>query len=134
MGGYGAFKLALRHPERFAAAASLSGALDIIDRIRIDESTNERGLKHIFGDCRSAAGSMNDLFYLADRLAKQDGDRPALYQWCGTEDFLLEDNRRFAKRLKEIGLACTYIEKPGDHNWGSWDQQIQAVLKWLSMG
>lgn len=29
MGGYGAFKLALRHPERFAAAASLSGALSI---------------------------------------------------------------------------------------------------------
>jgi putative tributyrin esterase len=29
MGGYGAFKLALAYPERFAAAASLSGALDI---------------------------------------------------------------------------------------------------------
>jgi putative tributyrin esterase len=29
MGGYGAFKWALRHPERFAAAASLSGVLDI---------------------------------------------------------------------------------------------------------
>ncbi|MEZ4770034.1 MAG: alpha/beta hydrolase-fold protein [Caldilineales bacterium] len=27
MGGYGAFKLALAHPERYAAAASLSGAL-----------------------------------------------------------------------------------------------------------
>ena len=32
MGGYGAFKLALRHPERFAAAASLSGALDMAAR------------------------------------------------------------------------------------------------------
>ena len=29
MGGYGALKLALRQPERFAAAASLSGALDV---------------------------------------------------------------------------------------------------------
>ena len=29
MGGYGAFKWALRQPERFAAAASLSGALDL---------------------------------------------------------------------------------------------------------
>src|ERR671918_410594 len=29
MGGYGAFKLALTHPERYATAASLSGALDI---------------------------------------------------------------------------------------------------------
>ena len=30
MGGYGAVKLALTHPERFAAAASLSGALDVV--------------------------------------------------------------------------------------------------------
>src|SRR5919199_4817483 len=30
MGGYGALKLALRQPERFAAAASLSGALDVV--------------------------------------------------------------------------------------------------------
>ncbi len=30
MGGYGAFKWALRQPERFAAAASLSGALDVV--------------------------------------------------------------------------------------------------------
>ena len=29
MGGYGAMKLALTHPERYAAAASLSGALDL---------------------------------------------------------------------------------------------------------
>src|SRR5215213_8161991 len=33
MGGYGAFKMALTHPERFAAAASLSGALDIRARV-----------------------------------------------------------------------------------------------------
>lgn len=30
MGGYGAFKWALRQPERFGAAASLSGALDVV--------------------------------------------------------------------------------------------------------
>ena len=29
MGGYGAFKMALQHPQRFAAAASLSRALDV---------------------------------------------------------------------------------------------------------
>src|SRR5688572_8749608 len=34
MGGYGAFKWALRQPERFAAAASMSGALDVVDLSR----------------------------------------------------------------------------------------------------
>ena len=32
MGGYGALKWALREPDRFAAAASLSGALDVAGR------------------------------------------------------------------------------------------------------
>jgi putative tributyrin esterase len=31
MGGFGAFKLALNYPEKFAAAASLSGAIDVRD-------------------------------------------------------------------------------------------------------
>ncbi|MEZ4634024.1 MAG: alpha/beta hydrolase-fold protein [Caldilineaceae bacterium] len=33
MGGYGAFKLALRQPERFSYAASLSGAVDMAQRV-----------------------------------------------------------------------------------------------------
>src|SRR5688572_19037026 len=35
MGGYGAFRMALTHPERFAAAASLSGAVDISEVVRV---------------------------------------------------------------------------------------------------
>src|SRR5688572_14526460 len=35
MGGYGAFKLALSHPERYAAAASLSGAVDLNEVVRV---------------------------------------------------------------------------------------------------
>jgi putative tributyrin esterase len=52
--GFGAFKLALKHPERFPAAASLSGALDI--RRIVDpniESNDEnwlKGMRNVFGD------------------------------------------------------------------------------------
>ena len=35
MGGYGAFKLALTYPERYAAAASLSGAVDISEVVKV---------------------------------------------------------------------------------------------------
>ena len=33
MGGYGAFKVALSHPDRYAAAASLSGTVDVVQRM-----------------------------------------------------------------------------------------------------
>ncbi len=49
MGGYGAFKLALRRPENFAAAASLSGALDIAFRAGEIEPDFQKELQNIFG-------------------------------------------------------------------------------------
>ena len=51
MGGYGALKWALRQPERFAAAASLSGALDIAGlRTGRERPEDPRLFERIFGD------------------------------------------------------------------------------------
>ena len=131
MGGYGAFKLGLTHPNRYAAAASLSGALDIVKVARSDEEEGwQAEMKLVFGNPRRVAGSDNDLFHLAQQVANSDV-RPLLYQCCGTEDFLYEDNLRFKEFANSLGLALTYEEGPGEHEWGYWDQQIQRVLAWL---
>ena len=50
MGGYGAFKLALSHPERYAAAASLSGALDISQVVTGDDPAWQAEMQTVFGD------------------------------------------------------------------------------------
>ncbi|OPH58647.1 esterase [Paenibacillus ferrarius] len=129
MGGYGAMKLALTHPDRFAAAASLSGAVDISHR-----ATNfPDDFKLIFEDVSRIKGSGSDLFHLADQLAAYQGVAPQLYQCCGTEDFLYEDNVRFRDYCRELKLNLTYEEEPGQHEWGYWDHKIQNVLKWLPL-
>jgi S-formylglutathione hydrolase FrmB len=137
MGGYGAFKLALRHPERFAAAASLSGALDInalIARKPRDPSRSQADEKRwIFGDLKKVPGSNNDLLALAEKVAAAKGPKPPLYQWCGTDDFLYADNLAFRDRAQQLGLDLTYEEGPGAHEWVYWDQQIQRVLAWLPL-
>jgi S-formylglutathione hydrolase FrmB len=133
MGGYGAFKLALRHRGRFAAAASLSGALDIAARQQIDDPTGNPTMSLVFGEPGSVRGTADDLFVLAAELAEADGPRPLLYQCCGTEDFLYEDNLRFRDHVLGLGLPLTYEEGPGEHEWGYWDQQIQRVLAWLPL-
>ena len=132
MGGYGAFKLALSHPERFAAGASLSGALDVLRITQLEESMNEGDLKYVFGTSAELAGSPNDLFHLAERVAA-GGPRPALYQWCGTDDFLYEDNLRFHEHLQRLGLPVTYGATPGGHEWVHWDHHIEKVLAWLPL-
>jgi len=126
MGGYGAFKLALRCPERFAAAASLSGALDMASRLDVREE-----MKLIFGGKEQFIRSDNDLFYLAEKLVTSDLPRPLLYQCCGTEDFLYDHNTRFRDHCRKLGLPLTYEEEPGTHEWGYWDLKIRRVLEWL---
>jgi S-formylglutathione hydrolase FrmB len=129
MGGYGAFKLALTYPERYAAAASLSGALDVVHLTRLEDNAGE--LKYIFGQVDGLEGSPNDLFYLAEQISKQDKPQPKLYQWRGVEDFLYEDNVRFREHTHTLGLNVDYNEGPGGHEWWCWDQQIERVIDWL---
>jgi S-formylglutathione hydrolase FrmB len=134
MGGYGAFKLALLHPERFAAAASLSGALDIREVVKghgdPNDETRLEGIRNIFGDLSKVPGSSHDLFTLAEKVARGKL-KPKLHQCCGTEDFLYADNIRFRDHLRQLPLDLTYEEGPGEHNWAFWDVMIQKVLAWM---
>jgi putative tributyrin esterase len=137
MGGYGAFKLALTHPDRFAAAASLSGVVNIREVLndRSDPESAEwlEGMRNIFGaDLTKVAGSPNDLFTLAAQVAKGP-QKPKLYQCCGTEDFLYANNLSFRDYAKTLPLDLTYEEGPGEHNWAYWDAMIQEVLAWLPL-
>ncbi len=129
MGGYGALKLALRHPERYAAAASLSGALDVA---RMERSREWRPdlIEQVFG-----AGPITDtpedtgwLLAQADPVAL-----PALYVCCGTEDELIDGNRSFVAAAAARGVDMTSDFGPGEHEWGYWDRTIQDVLSWLPL-
>ncbi|QOT09843.1 esterase family protein [Paenibacillus sp. JNUCC32] len=130
MGGYGAFKLALRCPESFAAAASLSGALDMAGHINRNEALFEHRL--VYGD-RDITGTDNDLLWLLQEVDRSEGPKPLLFQCCGTEDFLYQDNQAFRKACEATSLDLTYQEGPGGHDWGYWDTHIQDVLKWLPL-
>lgn len=135
MGGYGAFKLALTYPDRFAAAASLSGALDLPEVVRVkkNEPDNKEWIKEmhtVFGDLSKVPGSRHDLFALARKAARAPV-KPRLYQCCGTEDELYPDNIRFRDAVQKLPLDLTYEEGPGEHNWAYWDKMIQRALEWM---
>ncbi|MEO5886619.1 MAG: alpha/beta hydrolase family protein [Anaerolineales bacterium] len=137
MGGYGAFKLALTHPERYAAVASLSGALDIRAVVNPRSDRNNKAwlaeMRTVFGDLSKVPGSKHDLFMLAKKAAKAPV-KPRLYQCCGTEDMLHADNIRFRDAVRKLPLDLTYEDGPGEHNWAYWDRMIQNVLAWMFPG
>jgi putative tributyrin esterase len=126
MGGYGAFKWALRHPDRFGAAASLSGALDL------EEISKDEWRRPLFD--RVFAGRIgpdDDLFALLERA--DAAAVPPLYLGCGTEDHLVEGNRRFLDAAKAKGVELHADFRPGEHEWGLWDATIRDVLAWLPL-
>jgi putative tributyrin esterase len=134
MGGYCAFKLALTHPDRYAAAASLSGGLDLSETVREDNPRNDaRRLAEfhtVFGDLSKVAGSEHDLFRLAREVAG-GAVKPRLYICCGTEDFIYPQNVHFRDVVSKLPLDLTYEEGPGSHDWSYWDRMIQNVLAWM---
>ena len=131
MGGYGAWKLALGASDTFGAAASLSGALDMAGGYHKDMAEEKRVLfQGIFGSEEQLKGSDNDLFALAGKLAEEKKELPRLYAWCGTEDFLYEDNKRAWEHVRRLGYDLISEESAGDHQWKYWDEKIQDVLRW----
>ena len=127
MGGYGAMRLALTCPERFAAAASFSGAVDLEGIFYQRHLGTE--FDRVFGERKEIKGSENDLFFLMEKNAKS-ARRPWLYVSCGTKDFLFEQHKAFVPALKKNGWDVMSHEEPdANHEWGFWDEQIKAFIE-----
>lgn len=132
MGGYGAMKLGLSASETFGMAASLSGGLDAASVSGWGKTEEEkRYWQSVFGNLDKVENGSNDLFAEAAKLKESGKPLPKLYMWCGTEDFLYEQNVHMKEHLTKLGYELTYEESPGDHQWKYWDEKIQSVLEWI---
>ena len=131
MGGYGALKLALTFPERYAAAASLAGVVDLYRILTREGDDHQSDVRIVFENPEHIPGSDNDLLHLSDRVAASRCPVPLLYLACGTEDPTYRVNVSFRSYLESLGLDVLYEESRGGHTWDWWDQQIAKVIDWL---
>lgn len=129
MGGYGALRLALGYPDRYASANSHSGALmhGSMTAPRPDGPMGVTEFRHIFGP--DPRGSDHDLLHLATRAAAGEPARlPRLLIDCGTDDHLLDNNRAVRRELRRLGIPHEYREHPGAHTWDYWDCYVRDAL------
>jgi S-formylglutathione hydrolase FrmB len=132
MGGYGALKFGLKYPERFAFAASMSGALRAAqwDAEGPLPEWLKPSIRRAYGPLNSPTRAANDIFRLArDLPPERIASLPFLYLDCGTEDFLIESNRDFSVLLLEKKIPHEYRQLPGAHSWPYWDRQVREVLR-----
>lgn len=147
MGGFGAMVYALNHPEKFAAAGSLSGP--IINPRTAAEGMNVPQSHQVaphLAHLREArivnqvtnAGGMEA--YLAspgntwDKLIEQEQkgtDLPKLYFCCGDQDFLWGKYQTLKAFVQENGWSdIEFEEEPGyAHEWRFWDKYIEIFIK-----
>ena len=131
VGGDGALRWARRQPARFAAAASLSGAVSVgghpTRRVRPEAP---RLFERIYGDA-SPADTDDDLLALLGRA--DPATLPGLYVCCGEQDELIGDNRMLVEACSGASVPVTPSFGPGEHDWAYWDATIQDVLAWLPL-
>jgi enterochelin esterase family protein len=73
----------------------------------------------------SAGGSNEDFAATYPKLdAKANSEIKLLWIACGTEDRLIEPNRKFRGWLKEKGINHVDIETPGMHTWMVWRRNL----------
>jgi putative tributyrin esterase len=128
MGGYGALLLGLTHPDQYCAVVSHSGAPRHGSRLWDEERAGE--MRRVFG--RDPRGSRHDLPHLARQLKSSNAQLPAMMIDCGTEDFLLGQNRSFHAELEALNFPHTYAEHPGEHNWDYWDLHVREGLQFAA--
>lgn len=127
MGGYGAVKLALKHPELYGFAGTISGALDITRRpasLRRWEQTLR--IWSIFG-IRTGTRREEDVFALLDRA--QSPQNITWFSSCGKTDPLYPVNDHFIRRLHERGIPVNSMSTLGGHDWQSWNASMPSLFK-----
>jgi S-formylglutathione hydrolase FrmB len=130
MGGFGALKLALTYPGRFAAVAALSPVTDINSFLSDAPQSHVKlpELESYFGPLSQVRGGGNDLF----RLASGTAVMPRVYLTCGKKDFLLPQNRRFRDALLTAGYSLDYSEDDGGHSWDYFNGHIGTMLDFFN--
>lgn len=142
MGGYGALKIGLTYPERYAAIGCVSAG-NLLEIGSILPPTVEEAplfMRPMYGVARNAfgtekmadaLGTEHDVKHLLDKALDAGKALPQIKMYCGTEDFVLPLSDSMAQHIAARGLtapAFTYEKGPGTHHWDFWDHYLPVFM------
>ena len=121
MGGHGALFLAMRHPDVFGSAGSMSGCPDI--RVH----PNNWNLPDVLGNYADRSTFWDDACVVNQISRIKNGDLAIIID-CGEEDFMLPLNQDLHVRLLGAGIGHDFITRPGTHWFNYWQNAIDYQL------
>ena len=133
MGGFGALHTALYYPEVFGKLTALSSALIHHEVAEMKEGegndvANYDYYRECFGEPSKLLESDNNPETLVKKIKASGKKMPEIYMAVGTEDFLLENNRRMHAFLEEENVPHTYIEDKGIHDMEFWSKYAGVFI------
>lgn len=124
MGGYGAMKIALRNPGKYAAVAAFSGAYDLEWIRTAHTEIYEADFKTFPWD------PLDDPYQLMENYPA-DAPKPPLYLVGGTQDSLFGQSTRMRDLAIKKGFSVRWEEEPMGHVWDLWDMKIEQAIPWM---
>ena len=118
MGGYGAMRLGAKHSTIFH---SFSGLSSITEFSQMAMFLEEGGYPKLSADVVKQENVFDCLLANKDKLPYFQFD-------CGTEDILIESNRKLHQSLEEHQIKHRYQEHSGGHSWDYWRIHIEDSL------
>jgi S-formylglutathione hydrolase FrmB len=134
MGGYGAVKTALKHPDFYGSVSALSGALipfgwaDLQRYSWVARFT----LMRVFGQKKEANSlAENDPWNILWGLCFETPPFPVQLR-AGNEDFYGLEGvaAQYGMLLNERGIPTTVILERGGHDWDYWSRALPELMAW----
>lgn len=134
MGGYGALRMALAHPERFAGVAALSAVTDpaALAEHFSDLFWGDAEMRAVFGE--TGPDEEHSVESLARTAISQVGidSIPRIIQMVGEDDPFCPYVRGLAEALARLGCRSTFESWPGRHDFLFWNGALDRALRMFS--
>lgn len=136
MGGFGALHTGLAYPQTFGKIGAMSSALIVHEVAQMQPGShngfaNYEYYRECFGEPSLLLESDKNPETLIRKLRASGQKIPEIYMACGTEDFLIENNREMHRFLMSEGVPHEYHEAPGVHDMVFWAEHIQKIVRWM---
>jgi S-formylglutathione hydrolase FrmB len=137
MGGYGAMRIGLANPDRYATIGSFSGALDLAALSAAAGGTAEgRALfASVLGEGLSLPDEADLLKMVPKEAEKSRAAGQRIFITCGKQDeplyHVYSQNRNFLTMAGKSPLDVTYREWDGLHEWHFWDRSLAEYIGFI---
>ena len=117
MGGFGAIRIGASYAPRFKGISGHSSVARMTGMPLLMEKDILKQLTPPY-----------DRFDLLPTLLTHRDQLPPIRFDCGTEDVMLNENRRLSSQLTKAQIPHHYEEFPGDHSWPYWEAHLEETL------